>query len=375
MSISNIVLNNPRKYDLYCKNLTVTGSVSGVTGATGPTGPVGMTWQGQYQSGTYAKNDAVGYSGSSFISTINSNTGAPSNGGLYNILGSPATTYYLTTGIVYDISNSFSITTNLYVNKLRFYKVPSDPDNVHTMSISKIDTNVPPDITVTQLVSVNSVSETADGWQEINLTNPLYLDSAFQYIVTINNCSIEGVGAYLELSPPPNVYPKVSNDGIVTLINSYFSNVLYGAVDQLLYIDFSYSLSGWNLLSSIGSTGPTGPTGPTGLNGPPFFVVNNSLNDVTPGIVSQPFTFSTNQNFTTINFLYNANYSGLSFDVEIAENGVSLVIASTSTNLGYNRESLALTPFSIDYTKIYNVNFISSLASGEIITVYGFFLA
>ena len=45
-----------------------TGS-SGPSGATGATGPPGVTWQGTWSSGTtYAVNDAVAYSGSSYIS-------------------------------------------------------------------------------------------------------------------------------------------------------------------------------------------------------------------------------------------------------------------------------------------------------------------
>ena len=49
----------------------------GDTGAQGPQGPpgIGVEWVGQWDSGTlYAKYDAVGYQGSSYISKQNSNT-------------------------------------------------------------------------------------------------------------------------------------------------------------------------------------------------------------------------------------------------------------------------------------------------------------
>ena len=51
---------------------------TGSTGPTGPTGPAGLIWRGGWLSSvTYAVNEATAYSGSSYISLVNSNTNQP----------------------------------------------------------------------------------------------------------------------------------------------------------------------------------------------------------------------------------------------------------------------------------------------------------
>src|SRR5204862_181724 len=48
---------------------TGTTGTTGATGATGATGPAGLTWQGTWSNSTaYAVNDAVQYSGASYMS-------------------------------------------------------------------------------------------------------------------------------------------------------------------------------------------------------------------------------------------------------------------------------------------------------------------
>lgn len=49
---------------------------TGAPGSAGPVGPAGLTFMGQYDSGTtYSANDAVGYNGASYFSLVGSNVG------------------------------------------------------------------------------------------------------------------------------------------------------------------------------------------------------------------------------------------------------------------------------------------------------------